>query len=96
MLVKLSYTGASMAKYMVAFVVIKLVLIGAFIMSSITNGTAIIDHIQAVVNSGIDLDLYFALKQLGYIFLKFVGAIVIEMIIVFLIIIPIANNELNG
>lgn len=95
MLIKTKFTGASMIKYSIGSMIIKLVLIALCIMSSISNGTAIIDHIQAVVNNGIDLDLYYALKQLGIIVLKFIGAIVIEVVIVFLIIFPMAKSEMK-
>lgn len=95
MLVKTKFTGAGMTKYMIASLFVKILLIVAFIMSSISNGTAIVDHIQAVVNNGVDLDLYFALKQLGIVFLKFIGATILEMIIVFLIIFPMAKSEME-
>lgn len=96
MLVKTNFTGSSMMKYWITSLVIKIILIAAFIMSSIENGTAIIDHIEAIVNNGIDLDLYFTLKQLGIIVLKFIGAIILEVVIVFAIIMPLAKRNLDN
>lgn len=94
MFVKTSFKGEGTMKYMIASLLVKVMLFVAFVMVSIPYGVEIIDHIQAFANTATKLDLYFILKQCGWILLNFIGAVIIEVFVLFVIIFPIAKNEL--
>ena len=85
-----------MIKYSIGVVVINIVLIGAFIMTSIPHAVEIINHIEAVVNTGAALSLMLILKQIGWVFLWLIVAGILEVAIVFGVIFPMANSELKS
>lgn len=96
MFVKTKFTGTGMWKYMAASILVKIILFIGFIMASISYGVECIDHIQSFTNDNISLDLYFILKQIGWIILNFIIAVILEVVIVFLVIFPIAKAEMNN
>ena len=95
MFTKTNFKGAGMFKYTLGVFILKIILIGAFIATSIPYIGDIITHIEAVVNTGAALSLMFILKQIGWIFLWLVVTFVVEAIIVFAIILPMAKAELD-
>lgn len=95
MFVKTSFKGANMFKYTLGVFVINLILIVAWLMTSKSHAVEIIEHIELVVNSGIDLEIMLILKQIGMIFVWLIVAGIIEVALVFGIIMPIASSELK-
>ena len=96
MFVKTEFTGASMMKYSIASFVVKIAIFVLFIAACVPNGTAIINHVQNFLNNSVSIDLYFILKQIGWMFLWLVVAIVIEVAVIFGIIFPMAKSEMNN
>ena len=96
MFVKTTFEGKSMIKYSIAVFIINIVLIAAFIMTSIQNVFNVIEHIEAVVNTGAILSLMLILKQIGWVFLWLIITGVLEVVVVFGIILPIARSEMKS
>ena len=95
MFVKSTFKGVGMFKFTMAAFIMKMVILILLIMVSIPYGIEIINHIQAFVNTDANLDLFFVFKQLGWIALNLVFALILEVIIIFAIIMPIAKSQIN-
>jgi hypothetical protein len=96
MFVKFKAEGKGMLKYAIICIFLKLILISLFIMVSVPYMVEIIGHIQLFVYDETKLDLFHLSENGGWIILNFVGANIIEIIVVFGIVMPIANSEINN
>ena len=96
MLVKTEFKGLSMVKYSIASFLIKLALFVLFIYACVDPATIILNDIQDFLNGLKQIELFLILKQIGWMFLYFIIAIVIEVALVFGVIFPIAKSEFNN
>lgn len=89
MFVKYSGTGGSGIGFVVVGFLLKITILVAFFFAAAENFWIIIDHIEAVINTGIDIELRMIIGQIGWIILDFILAIVAEVVVAFGLIFPI-------
>lgn len=92
--VKYEFTG--LIGYMIAAYTIKIALIVAFIYGTIEPFTMFVDHLQAFLNDKAKIDLYFMLWKLLWIVGYYFIAVLIEMFVAFVIIMPMAKKTIEN
>lgn len=96
MIVKTSFKGPGMVKYGVFSIIIKLAIIALWIIFAvIPYGGQFLTMLNESLNTQA-WDVIELLKPIGMIFLWFVGAIVVEAVLIFGIIFPAASAELKS
>ena len=85
-----------MFKYTLAVFVLNMILLVAFIATAVIPYSGdIINHIELVVNTGINLELKLILKPIGMMFLWLIVTGIIEVAVLFGVIMPMASSELK-
>lgn len=96
MFVKYKSKGSLMAWFLVVGLIIKLLIILAWFFQSQVNFINIIEHIELVINEDVKINLIYCIKQLGWVGLKLLGAIGLEFIIAFGVLLPLANRTIQN